>query len=120
MVSEKYKDVQIILASWWNNIDEETISAVYNDVPFPGYELSHAEVMETSMVMYFEPELVDLTRLVDEGHDEVRPYYIFPTPDDFVPDSGLNARAYGSTAEKGKILVKKIIDNFTKICDLFE
>jgi creatinine amidohydrolase len=69
---------------------------------FPGWDVEHAAVLETSLMLHLRPELVLFDRAVD---DEARrhPFYdVIPTPEDFVPESGALWKATRASTEKGR------------------
>ena len=62
------RDVKIQLLSYWDFVDDETIEALYPD-GFTGWDLEHAGVMETSLMLLFHPDLIrgtSLGRSMDE------------------------------------------------------
>lgn len=81
-------------------LSEETMAVMFPD-GFPGWDVEHAAIMETSLMLHLAPDLVLFDRAVD---DEARrhPFYdVVPIPDDFVPASGSLWKATQATAEKG-------------------
>ena len=52
-------DVKIQLLSYWDFVDDQTIAELYPD-GFTGWDLEHAGVMETSLMLLFYPDLVDM------------------------------------------------------------
>ena len=66
IASSKYgDDLLLITSNWWDPLPQETIDAVFDQIPFPGWALEHAAVTETSLMMYFAPDLVHEERMVD-------------------------------------------------------
>ncbi len=114
MVTKEY-DIQLVLASWWDNITDDVVEKVFDEVPFPSWALEHAAITETSMVMVFAPELVHMDRFVEEPVYHPGPYYKYPVQKGMVPDSGALATARTSSLEKGELLVHGIVDEFVKI-----
>ncbi|MFR3557113.1 MAG: creatininase, partial [Paraclostridium sordellii] len=59
LCSAKYGDkVKLLLTNWWDPMSPDVIDKVFDEVEFPGWALEHAAVTETSLMMYFAPELV--------------------------------------------------------------
>ncbi len=101
---------KVVLANWWDNISESTMAKLYDEVEFQSWALEHAALTETSLMMYFCPELVG-PEIVDE--DFVPPtYQRFPVPKTAVPASGCLYTARSSSAEKGRLIVEDVIRNF--------
>ena len=102
-------------ASWWDQITEPVMAKVFDEVPFPGWALEHAAIAETSMTLFFRPELVHMDRLVEDGVDEELTYSVYPASKDMVPKTGLLATAKTSTLEKGKWLAEDIVNKYEEI-----
>jgi len=98
----------------WELIRPETLARVFPD-GYPGIELEHASVIETSMMLALRPELVDLSKALHDGPAKFRPYDRFPKPPAEVPASGVLSLTEGSSAEKGNWLLKDCVDKITEI-----
>lgn len=100
-------NVKIQLLSYWDFIDDETIAALYPD-GFTGWDLEHAGVMETSLMLLFYPDLVDMSRVSEpryEGLPAILPNYdVLPIIADYTPPSGCLSSPAASSREKGIIL----------------
>lgn len=116
LCSAKYGDkVQLLLTNWWDPMSPNIIDKIFNEVPFPGWALEHAAVTETSLMMYFAPELVREDKILDTKNAEPGTYYRYPIEKGIVPETGILASAKSSSAEKGKIMVDDVIPNILKI-----
>lgn len=111
----KEHDIQVVLASWWDNISDEIVNKVFDEVDFPSWALEHAAIVETSMVMLFAPDLVHMDRFKEEKVFIPNPYHDYPVRKGIVPDSGVLSTARTSSLEKGRLLVNGIIEEFAKI-----
>ncbi|BDM63133.1 creatininase [Shewanella sp. NFH-SH190041] len=98
-------DVRIMSLSYWDFVDQIAIDKIYPD-GFPGWDIEHGGVLETSMMLYFYPELVHMDKVVDIEPAKIRPYDIYPEVKEYTPDSGCLSSAKASTAEKGSILAE--------------
>lgn len=103
---------KVILASWWDNISDDVMPKIFDEKPFRGWDLEHAAITETSLMMYFEPDLVRLDLLTDEGLDDVPQYQRYPVSKTLIPKSGALYTSVSSTAEKGKMILEDVIENF--------
>ena len=99
-------DMKILKMRYCEDIKEETLHKVYPN-GFPGLDLEHGAVLETSMMMYCFPDLVDVSKIADYPPADFPPYDLYPPNTDWVPPSGCLSRAEGSSAEIGKMLVEE-------------
>ena len=79
--------------------------------------LEHATVTETSLMMYFAPELVREDKIIDTENATPVTYFKYPIEKDIVPETGILASAKSSSAERGKIIVDDIVPNIVKIVE---
>lgn len=56
---------------------------------FPGWDVEHASIMETSMMYVIRPDLVRRDRIVDDQAKRHPSWDVVPAPDDFIPKSGV-------------------------------
>ncbi|MDX3974968.1 creatininase [Shinella sp.] len=101
---DKADGLTILRMDHWEFARPETIARIFPD-GYPGIELEHASVLETSLMLAIRPDLVDLTRALHDGPAQFRPYDRFPKPPVEVPPSGVLSMTEGSTAEKGEWLL---------------
>ncbi len=87
----QYGDVDVRFNSYWDVLSHEVVSSIQDQ---PGYP-SHAKEFETSFAMHAHPENV---------RHEAIPY-------------SEDAGASSATAEKGKLLVDKIVEGFTAMLE---
>ena len=118
LCSAKYGDkVKLLLTNWWDPMSPDVIDKVFDEVEFPGWALEHAAVTETSLMMYFAPELVREDKILDTENANPATYFRYPIEKDIVPETGILASAKSSSAERGKIIVDDVIQNIIKIID---
>ena len=98
-------DMQVMRLEYWDFATRPTLDKLFPD-GFPGIELEHASLLETSLMLLFRPDLVEMDKVPTDGPATFPTYDKFPVPDDFgLPPSGVLAVAVGSTAEKGELLM---------------
>jgi len=56
---------------------------------FPGWDVEHASIMETSLMLVLHPELVRLDQIVDDEAKRHPTWDVIPPPADFIPSSGV-------------------------------
>lgn len=108
------KGLVILRADLWELVNPETLTRIFPD-GYPGIELEHASVLETSMMLALRPDLVDLEDALDDGPAQFRPYDRYPRPTDDVPASGVLSLTQGSSAEKGEWLLADITTNLQRM-----
>lgn len=97
------RDVQVLRLEYWDFTTQETLDRVFPD-GFPGFALEHAAVMETSLMLHYYPDLVDMSVLPTDGPADFPPYDLYPMRPGLVPCSGVLSPAKGATAERGSYL----------------
>lgn len=111
---ERATDLTILRVDHWDLVRGETLAKVFPD-GYPGIELEHASVIETSMMLALRPELVDLGKALHDGPAQFKPYDRYPRPSEDVPPSGVLSLTEGSSAEKGRWLLD---DCQTRLADI--
>ena len=106
--------LNILRIDHWDLVQAETINRVFPE-GYPGIELEHASVIETSMMLATRPDLVDLTRSLHDGPARFKPYDRYPLPMPEVPPSGVLSMTEGASAEKGNWLLADCIARMTEI-----
>ncbi|MBO0906041.1 creatininase [Jiella sonneratiae] len=97
-------DVQAMRLEYWDFVRRATLDRLFPD-GFPGTELEHASLLETSLMLLLRPDLVDMAKVPDDGPAKFPTFDRWPVPEGFVPASGVLARAEKATAEKGEWLM---------------
>lgn len=115
--AEGINDAKIQLLSYWDFVDDTTIEQLYPD-GFTGWDLEHAGVMETSLMLLFFPELVDMDRMDPElytGLPATLPNYdVLPIIPSYTPPSGCLSHPGESSREKGVILRDTAVANMVE------
>ncbi len=105
-------DFRVMRFEYWDFVRRETLERLFPD-GFPGTELEHASLLETSLMLLFRPELVDMRKVPSDGPAKFPTYDVTPVPESFVPASGVLARAQGAAAEKGQWLFDDHVELIT-------
>lgn len=106
--------LNILRIDHWELLRPETLARVFPN-GYPGIELEHASVIETSMMLALRPELVDLSKALHDGPAKFRPYDRYPKPPAEVPGSGVLSLTEGSSAEKGSWLLDDCLEKIVQI-----
>ncbi len=108
-------DTRVVILSWWDQVSDGMVDELFAEAGFPGWEVEHAALTETSLMQYFTPELVREDKIVDDQSERMPPYSIFPPPDDIIPKSGVPYKATFASQEKGEKLAKQLVDTIVQI-----
>jgi creatinine amidohydrolase len=69
---------------------------------FPGWDVEHASIMETSMMMAVRPDLVRADQIIDDEAQRHPSWDVIPPPPEFIPASGVLWHPSRSSAELGR------------------
>lgn len=98
----------VLLLSYWDFVSPDTLAQVY-PAGFPGWEVEHGGVLETSLMLYLEPARVASDRVVD-GPAAILPRFDrLPVVPSRTPATGCLSSAAGSSAAKGELLYGQIV-----------
>ncbi len=100
---EGIRDFSVVVLSYWDYVTEETIREIY-PYGFPGWAVEHGGVLETSLMLHLHPNLVDMSKVVDQEPATFPPYDFFPVKPEWTPCSGCLSSAKPASAQKGKLL----------------
>jgi creatinine amidohydrolase len=98
------RDLTILRIDHWDMIRKTTLDRIFPD-GYPGIELEHASVLETSMMLALRPDLVHPEEALHDGPAAFLPYDRYPRQPDEVPPSGVLSLTAGASAEKGTWLL---------------
>ena len=96
-------DMQVMRLEYWDFVRREHARQAVSRRAFPGTELEHASLLETSLMLLLRPDLVDMRKVPDDGPAKFPTYDRHPVPKDFVPASGVLARAERADGREGPV-----------------
>jgi creatinine amidohydrolase len=96
--------MQVMRLEYWDFVRRSTLDTLFPD-GFPGTDLEHASLLETSLMLLLRPDLVAMDKVPDDGPARFPTYDRHPVPKGFVPASGVLARAERASADKGQLLL---------------
>jgi creatinine amidohydrolase len=100
----------VLLLSYWDFVSPDTLAEVYPG-GFPGWDIEHGGVLETSLMLHLEPRRVAMDRLVD-GPAAVLPRFDrLPVVPSRTPETGCLSSAAGSSAAKGELLYGQVVEH---------
>jgi creatinine amidohydrolase len=94
-------------------IDKRLIERMFPE-DFPGWDVEHASIIETSMMLALYPELVRRDKIADDAAKRHPPYDMIPAPEDTIPKSGVLYRASLGTADNGRQLYDLAVEALVK------
>lgn len=107
------KPLKVVRCEYWNYTPQDVLESMFEGA-FPGVDLEHAALLETSMMLALQPQLVDVDAIpadaigVFPGHDA------YPQDGRGVPASGVLAPASTSSAVKGVTLIESTVTEMVK------
>ena len=115
LVTAANDGVKVVIANWWDLVEVEILEDLFPE-GFPGWEVEHASLVETSLVMHFCPQLVHADRIPRQKGKKHRPQpIVFPEPSGMVPDSGILYSAEHASPEKGSTIAENIVGQLKNI-----
>jgi creatinine amidohydrolase len=103
---EAEPDIRVLLLE--NPMPDFTDEQIVELFPkgFPGWDVEHASIMETSMMLALRPDLVQTERIVDDEARRHPSWDVVPAPQDFIPETGVLWHPSEATAEIGHKFVR--------------
>lgn len=110
LFTSAHPDAKVMLVNWFEMVRQETLDRLF-DGKFPGWEVEHASLTETALLMHYHPELVREDRIpLQEGKPFTPRPAVYPEPAGLVPPSGILYTANGATAEIGRAMAQEIVE----------
>lgn len=100
----------VLLLSYWDFVSAKTLSQVYPG-GFPGWDVEHGGVLETSLMLHLEPSRVAMGRLIDGPAAELPRFDRLPVVPSRTPATGCLSSAAGSSAAKGELLFDQVVED---------
>lgn len=102
-------DLQVmVIEAAFSELSEPVMRQLFGD-EFPGWDVEHAAVLETSLMLHLRPDLVLMHRAVDDEARRHPAYDIVPPPRDLVPASGTLWKATRASPDKGAVAWEEIL-----------
>lgn len=98
----------VMLLSYWDFVTPDVIERLYPE-GFPGWDVEHGGVMETSLMLEYFPELVHLDKVWDLPAAVLPLYDLLPVDASLTPESGCLSSGREATAEKGVVLADSVV-----------
>ncbi|QJP15661.1 creatininase [Starkeya sp. ORNL1] len=106
--AEGVHDLKIVKLGYWEFITKATEAALFPE-GMPSWELEHAAVMETSVMLHLRPDLVRVDKIPDHPAASFPPYDVYPFDTTPIPPDGVLSSAKPASAEKGAIVIEQVV-----------
>ncbi|MDQ0391622.1 creatininase [Labrys monachus] len=93
--------LRLLNVGYWQFLPAATAQAIFGTTSID-WDMEHAGIMETSMMLHLRPDLVHMDRLVDHAPSRVPGYELWPYDIEAVPADGVLNTASSATADKGQ------------------
>ncbi|MCP4328191.1 MAG: creatininase [Alphaproteobacteria bacterium] len=106
-------DVKVLKMRYPETVKQETLDYLEQFYPdgYPGLDLEHGGILETSMMLYLFPHLVDMNKVPQDPPASFPPFDLYPHEGrEWVPESGVLTPATNSSAEIGRMLVEEFVE----------
>ena len=87
----------VMMLSYWDFVTPEVIGRLYPE-GFPGWDVEHGGVMETSLMLEFFPDLVNMDKVMDLPAARLPLYDLLPVDASLTPESGCLSSGQSATA----------------------
>lgn len=110
---EPGSEQKVLLLSYWDYVSDETLAAVYPD-GFPGWDIEHGGVLETSLMLHLHPDLTHLDLAVSHPPAQLTRFDRLPVLSERTPHTGCLSAPDGSTAVKGELMFNQVVDTISQ------
>jgi creatinine amidohydrolase len=117
LVSERSPDTRIVIVEEPMRTFTDEDLAVLFPARFPGFELEHAALVETSLFAYFRPGAIRADKVCDDVPLRHPPYDVLPIDPAMSTPTGVLAAATQASAAKGELLADRISDHIVLIAE---
>lgn len=111
---EILKNVKILMLSWWSLISEDDMKNIFND-NFVGWHAEHAGCAETSLMMYFYPDMVKIDKFLSCNNIPPVGLYMYPTPVKWAGNKGALSGSINSSSKYGKKLAEITVERIIQV-----
>lgn len=105
-------DLKIVHMGYWEFSSEQTLRKVFPD-GFPDWNLEHAGVMETSVMLHLRPDLVRFDKVPLHPPASFPPYDVYPVEPERIPASGALSSARTASADKGRLMLEEYVETIS-------
>lgn len=111
--SRDIMDFRVMTLSYWDFVDDPAIVDKLYPQGFPGWNVEHGGIFETSLMLALYPGLVNLEKVVDHEPAKFPPYDMFPVIAERTPTPGTLSSAKDASQEKGELILEACVEGIT-------
>lgn len=109
--------IMVIESVFGTGVSAATMDVLFSD-EFPGWDVEHAGILETSMLLYLRPELVRRELIADDKSERHPWYDVLPVPATFVPKSGAMWKSSQGDSEKGALVWHDVVGHVLEAIEI--
>lgn len=102
------EDLKVVKLGYWEFINQQTEDVLFPD-GLSNWDLEHAAMMETSVMLHLRPDLVRKELIPNHAPANFPPYDVFPIDTRPIPPDGVLSSIVDASAEKGAIVVEQVV-----------
>ena len=106
--AEGVEDVKIVKLGYWVYLTQATENILFPE-GLLSWELEHAAVMETSVMLHLAPEMVRANLIPDGPPADFPLYDLYPADTRPIPETGVLSSAKNASADKGQAVVAQVV-----------
>ena len=106
-------EVSLMRVGYWEFVQNATIEKVFGPNP-PDWNLEHAGIMETSLMLHLYPEKVRMELVPEPLAASLPVYDLWPYDTSKIPASGILNSAVGSSAEIGALFFEEFVEGLSQ------
>jgi creatinine amidohydrolase len=114
LASAQHREVRfLIVENPFGELNDAQIKQVFPK-GFPGWDVEHASIIETSLMYVVRPDLVRTDKIVDDEAKRHPSWDVVPAPSDFIPKTGVLWHPSEGSPEIGRLVMKICADRLAE------
>lgn len=114
LASIHHPDVRfLIVENPFPNLTDAQLSEIFPK-GFPGWDVEHASIIETSLMYVVRPDLVRRERIVDDQAERHPSWDVVPAPREFIPKSGVLWHPSEASEAIGRLVLRLCADRLAE------
>jgi creatinine amidohydrolase len=103
----------LVLESPFPNLTQEQLAEIFPR-GFPGWDVEHASIIETSLMYVIRPDLVQRDRIADDEAERHPTWDVVPAPPEFIPKSGVLWHPSEASEQIGRTVLRICADRLVE------
>lgn len=106
---QRHPDMRIVNAAWWNFVSEATRNQFAVEYDTPRARDHHAAMVETSILLHIDADLVDRSLLSSDATAGGALYAVHPFPMEFATSDGVVYDSSKASPEIGQVVLDEVV-----------